>query len=261
MEPDDLRALQPLLVDPATSAVLMDFDGTLAPIVEDPAEARPLPGAAGVLLRLSQRFAVVGVVSGRPAEFLARHLSGAGPAVRLVGVYGFEWIEEGQVRRAAEVEAWVPAAAEVLAAARASAPEGVGVEDKGVSVTLHWRRAPSAGEWAREFAAHWAPRTGLILQPGRMAMEFRPPVDLDKGRVVESMARTCTAAFFAGDDAGDLAAFEALDRLEERGLRTLRLAVADEESPPELSASADMVVDGPRAALELLDHLAEAAGA
>ncbi len=261
MEGGDLGALNALLVDPSSSAVLTDFDGTLAPIVPDPDDARPLPGVPGVLARLSERFGVVGVISGRPARFLERHLAASGPAVRLVGVYGFEWIEDGIVRRAPEVEPWVPAASEVLAAARAEAPKGVGIEDKGASVTLHWRGTPAAGEWASEFAKRWAARTGLTLQPGRMAVEFRPPVDLDKGRVVERLARDCTAACFAGDDAGDLAAFAALDRLADAGLRAVRVAVADEESPPELSASADLVLGGPEEALELLDRLARAAGA
>lgn len=260
MQPEDLGALDALLLDPATSAVLTDFDGTLAPIVPDPEEARPLPDAPRVLERLSQRFGVVGVISGRPAAFLARHLGASGEAVRLVGVYGCEWIEDGHVRRAPEVEPWVAPAREVLDAARAEAPPGVGIEDKGASVTLHWRPAPQAGGWAWQFAERWAQRTGLVLQSGRMAVELRPPVDIDKGRVVERLARDCTAACFAGDDAGDLAAFEALDRLAEHGLRAVRMAVADEESPPELTESADLVVEGPEGALAVLDRLARSAG-
>lgn len=260
MELDERDALDALLVDPSTSAVLTDFDGTLAPIVPDPMDARPLPDAPRVLGLLAERFAVVGVISGRPAEFLARHLAASGPAVRLVGVYGCEWIEDGKVQRAPEVEPWVAAAKEVLAVARVEAPQGVGIEDKGASVTLHWRGKPEVGAWASEFAQRWASRTGLILQPGRMAIEFRPPVDLDKGSVVERLAGDCTAACFAGDDAGDVAAFGALDRLSERGMRTVRVAVADEESPPELSAAADLVVDGPEEALALLERLARAAG-
>lgn len=227
----------------------------------DPDTAEPLPEAADILARLSRRFAVVGVISGRPAAFLAERLSRSGGSVQLVGVYGSEWIEDGEVRRAPEVEPWVRVVSEILEAARAQAPEGVGVEDKGASVTLHWRAAPEAGAWASGFASTWAERTGMLLQPGRRAVEFRPPVGLDKGTVVERLASGCKAACFAGDDAGDLAAFEALDRLATSGTRTVRLAVADEESPPELSAAADMVVDGPREALALLGQLAAAAEA
>jgi trehalose 6-phosphate phosphatase len=257
----DLGALSALLVDPRSSAILTDFDGTLAPIVSDPDKAEPLPDAVEVLARLSMRFGVVAVVSGRPAEFLARHLGTSGPAVQLVGVYGCEWIEGGEVRRAAEVQPWTGPVAEVLAAARFEAPAGVGIEDKGASVTLHWRGVPEVAKWASAFATTWATRTGLTLQPGRMAIELRPPVDLDKGRVVERLTQRCTAACFVGDDSGDLVAFEALDRLAARGMRTVRVAVAAEESPPELGASADLVLAGPVEALAVLRQLAAAAGA
>jgi len=255
-----LGPLAVLLEEPALSAVLTDFDGTLAPIVADPAAAAPLPGACAVLRELSLHFAVVAVVSGRPAAFLADRLAAAGPAVRLFGVYGLEWIEDGAIRLAPEAEPWRAVAAEVVVAAREEfAGEAVGIEDKGASVTVHWRQAPGAGGRVRTFARTWARRTGLALQPGRRAVEFRPPVGIDKGAVVERLAHGCVAACFAGDDAGDLAAFAALDRLAAAGTRGVRLAVADEESPPELVAAADMVVHGPDEALRVLGTLAELA--
>jgi len=252
-----LGPLAVLLDDPGASAVLTDFDGTLAPIVMDPATAYPLPEAPGVLAALARRYAVVAVVSGRPAAFLAQRLAAAGPTVRLFGLYGLEWVEDGVVQRAREVEPWRGPAAEVVEAARAEFAEGaVGIEDKGASVTLHWRQAPEEGERAWAFARAWAQRTGLILQPGRMAVEFRPPVGIDKGAVVERLARGCAAACFAGDDAGDLAAFAALDRLAAAGTRAVRLAVTDEDTPPELVTAADMVARGPAEALDLLSALA-----
>jgi trehalose 6-phosphate phosphatase len=255
-----LGALGVLLEDPAHSAVLTDFDGTLAPIVADPDTTEPLAEAPGVLGALAERFAVVAVVSGRPAWFLAERLAGAGPSVRLFGVYGMEWIENGTVHHAPEVEQWRAPAAEVVAAARAEfAGSAVGIEDKGASVTVHWRRTPEAAPRVREFAPVWAKRTGLVLVPGRMAFEFRPPVGADKGTVVERLARGCVAACFAGDDVGDLAAFAALDRLAAEGTRAVRVAVADEESPPELIAAADVVVPGPVEALALLRRLASSA--
>ncbi len=237
--------------------MLTDFDGTLAPIVPDPATAYPLPDAPGVLAALTQTFAVVAVVSGRPASFLADRLAAAGPALRLYGAYGLEWVEDGTLHHAPEAEPWRAAVAEVVEAAESEfGGEAVGIEDKGCSVTVHWRQAPEQAGRAREFAHRWSRRTGLVLQPGRMAVEFRPPVDIDKGVVVERLARGCAAACFAGDDAGDLPAFAALDRLSVGGMRTVRIAVADEETPPELAAAADIVTAGPAEALALLQELA-----
>lgn len=247
-----------LLEDPAAGAVLCDFDGTLAAIVPDPDTARPLPQATSVLGALAARFGVVAVVSGRPVSFLAHHLGAVGPALLLYGGYGAEWLADGGLWRAPEVESWLPAVAEALAAARRQAPEGLGIEDKGYALTLHWRRVPETGPWARAFAEDWSARTGLALQPGRRAVELRPPVGPDKGTVVEHLGKGCRAACFAGDDAGDLAAFSALDRLAERGLCAVRLAVADAESPPELLERADVVVAGPEEALAVLGALAGA---
>jgi trehalose 6-phosphate phosphatase len=101
----------------------------------------------------------------------------------------------------------------------------------------------------------------MLLQPGRRALELRPPLLIDKGQVVEAVAGACSAACFAGDDAGDLPAFAALDRLARRGLDIVKVAVADEESPGELVAAADVVVAGPVEAVALLDALAAAAAA
>ena len=251
-----LGPLAVLLEDPATSAVLTDFDGTLSPIVPDPTTAYPLPEAPGVLGALARRFAVVAVVSGRPVSFLAERLAAAGPAVRLFGAYGLEWLEGGRVRRSPEAEPWRDAVAEVVRAARSEfAGEAVGIEDKGVSVTVHWRLAPDAEGRASAFAATWSGRTGLTPERGRMAVEFRPPVGIDKGAVVERLARGCGAACFVGDDSGDLAAFAALDRLALEGTRCVRVAVADDETPPELVAAADVVAGGPAEALSLLNAL------
>jgi trehalose 6-phosphate phosphatase len=256
-----LGPLAVLLTDPSTTALLTDFDGTLSPIVDDPDQARPLPAAVAVLARLSRHFGAVAIVSGRPVTFLATHLAGAGPAVRLFGVYGLETMVGDQVQVVPEAEAWLARTADVVAAARAEAPPGVGVEPKGAALALHWRRAPEAGPWAEAFGQRWAERSGLVLQPGRQALELRPPLDIDKGRVVEQVASGSSAAFYAGDDAGDLPAFAALDRLATSGTVVVKMAVADDESPPELVAQADVAVPGPAAALDLLSRLADAAAA
>jgi trehalose 6-phosphate phosphatase len=238
--------------------LLTDFDGTLAPIVDDPAAARPLPGVPALLGRLARRLAVVGVVSGRPATFLAERLSGTGDDVRLVGLYGMESVRAGVVRHLAEAEPWYAPAAHVAAAARAQAPLGAEVEAKGPMLTLHWRNAPDAERWALGFAAEWSRRTGLEAQPGRMSVELRPPLPVDKGTTVERLAAGCTTVAFAGDDTGDLAAFAALASLGDRGARVIRVAVDDPESPSELVAGADLVVPGPAAFVALLDRLATA---
>ncbi len=239
----------------------MDYDGTLAPIVADPAAARPPPGLAGLLTRLASRMAVVAVISGRPVSFLVEAL--AAPAgVRLFGLYGMEEATpDGSVRVVAAAEPWRPVVADVAERALAGAPTGVEVERKGLTVTLHWRRHPEGHGWAEAFGAGQAHRSGLVIQPGRMALELRPPVAIDKGTVVRRLAWGCRAAAYVGDDAGDLPAFAALGALAAEGMAVARVAVADPEGPAALAAAADVVLADPAEVIGLLTALAHAVGA
>jgi len=241
----------PFLEAPSRSAVLTDFDGTLAPIVDDPSAAVPLPGVGEVLGRLSRRYAVAGVVSGRPVAYLVDRL---GPSLSLSGVYGLERWRNGARQRVEEVERWRPVLAGAVA--RAQAELGPVVEDKGLSLTLHFRTCPERGEEMRAWAAAQADRHGLGVNEARASVELHPPVGIDKGTEVEALAQGMEAACFLGDDLGDVAAFVALDRLAATGVHTVRVAVSSDEVPPELLERADWDVDGPAGALELLEALA-----
>ena len=259
--PDPLsRLLAPFVDDPARAAVITDFDGTLAAIVDRPEDARPLPGAAALLARLATRFGRVGVVSGRPAAFLRTHVGG--PSVRLVGLYGLEWVDGDRIATHPAAEPWRAVVDEVVARAGAHGPEGVLVEHKPLSVTFHYRQRPDLEQDARSWSEAEAARTGLVLHPARMSFELRPPVDRDKGSAVADEAHGMRAACFLGDDRGDLPAFDALDRMAAADrCAVLRVGVRSPEAPGELLERADVVVDGPHGALALLERLADEAGA
>lgn len=251
-----LAALRPLAEHALHGAVLVDFDGSLAPIVDDPDAARPLPAARDALGELVGRVARIGVVSGRPAGFLAAALGVDG--VTYVGHYGLERVEEGRVVTDPRVAPFVEAVAGVAAAADREL-RGVRVERKGaVSVALHWRGDPGLGAPVRAWAEPAAAAAGLELHPGRMVIELRPPLPVDKGTVVEELCDGMTAACFAGDDAGDLAAFAALDRLRAAGRleHVVRIAVRSAEEPASLVASSDAQVDGPAGLARELRELA-----
>jgi trehalose 6-phosphate phosphatase len=252
----DRRSVVDALRDrPAQSALFFDFDGTLAPIVDDPDQARPLPGVPALLGGLARSYGLVAVVSGRPARFLTRVL-GRPARVALIGLYGMEEVAaDGSVIESPDAERWRPVVATVTADARRTAPVGLGIEDKGLSVTLHWRADPGAEGWARQFADRVVAGQGLAAQPGRMALELRPPLSTDKGTVVEGLGRGWAVVACFGDDLGDLAAFAALDRLAAAGARVVAVAVADAESPAAVLAAADLVVDGPEGAVSLLGQL------
>ena len=155
-------------------------------------------------------------------------------------------------------EPWIAPIAAAADAAEAALP-GLLVERKGnLCVTIHFRTAPDRADEARAVADDLARRYGIDApQRGRMAVELRPPVPVDKGTVVEELTEGATVAAFAGDDAGDLPAFAALVDLVRAGTLAhgVRIGVASAEAPAEILA-ADVVVDGPPALAELLGALA-----
>ncbi len=151
--------------------------------------------------------------------------------------------------------------------ARAEAPEGVYVEPKGLTVTLHWRGAPERKDWVLAFAERQHAQHGLAVHEGRHERELRPPVQVDKGTVVRTLvaehAGQLGAVAVFGDDMGDLPAFAAVRELtapDGRPLAHVRVAAVDAESPREVAEHADLTVRGAAGAVELLRALADAAG-
>lgn len=266
--------------------MFVDFDGTLAPIVDDPDAARPEAGVAELLARLADRFAKVAVVSGRPVAYLADNLAGAGTrssastrpgagrgagfgATELVGLYGLERVLPGatDIQVAPQAEGWrqavegVASEADRLVSSAPSELAGLGVERKGLTVTLHYRKAPALAGWVESFAAQQAASTGLVPHPGKMSVELRPPIETDKGTVVAALAEGLNAVCYFGDDLGDLPAFEVLADLRREGVQTLAVAVRSgsgsaEETPPAVLEAADVVVEGTEGAISLLRELA-----
>jgi len=265
------NALELLAEVPGRTGLCCDFDGTIAPMVVDPQAARALPGALEALHSLSRELAVVAAVSGRSAEFLADRLELAshGSALRAIGLHGLEErFADGTVRRRAEVSAWRP----TIEAARdelvAALPSGVRVEDKGYGITAHWRSIDASGPELEAIAARStqviravATEHGLLPRSGKASIELALPLGVDKGTVVTELCGNLDTACYIGDDAGDLFAFHALDELAATsGLRVLKLTVAGDEVPPEMLEQADLVFDGPRAAVGFLVELARRLG-
>ena len=246
---------------PGSSVLLLDFDGSLAPIVADPAVAAAPADTLAVIERLAAGLLVVGIVSGRPLEFLARSVPIA--RVELIGQYGLERRVDGHT-------VVVPAALEYRDAIAAAADEAerrwpeLLVERKGeIAVTVHWRAVGAAGESIAPDIEALAARLGLAVHPTRMARELRPPIAVDKGTGVRALldaAPAATRAAFAGDDRGDLPAFDAFDALEAGGRleRAVRIAVRSDEVPRELLERADVIVDGPAGLLAWMRELADA---
>ncbi|WP_406138679.1 trehalose-phosphatase [Streptomyces sp. NBC_01089] len=261
--------LAAFLARPRKAVVALDFDGTLADIVPDPEQARAHPGTVPALVALAPVIASVAVVTGRPADVAVRYGGFAGVAglehLVVLGHYGAErWdAATGTVDAPAPHPGVAAARAELPALLDAeSAGHGTWIEEKGGrAVAVHTRRAAdpeAAFDALRAPLAALAARHGLIVEPGRMVLELRPP-GVDKGVALTAYVREsgAGAVLYAGDDLGDLPAYDAVDALRAQGVPGLLVCSGGDEVP-ELAARADLVVPGPGAVVALLAALADA---
>ncbi|MFI9806559.1 trehalose-phosphatase [Streptomyces sp. NPDC052301] len=258
--------LAALLAKPSTAVVGLDFDGTLAPIVADPEQARAHPEAVPALAALAPKVASVAVITGRPAGVAVRHGGFAGvPGLEHLTVLGHYGAEHWD---AVTGTVTAPAPHPGVAAVRAELPglldrvgawHGTWIEEKGRAVAVHTRRADdpqAAFEALRQPLTDLAGRHGLIVEPGRMVLELRPP-GMDKGVALSEYVRDTGAesVLYAGDDLGDLPAFAAVDKLRSEGVPGL-LVCSGSTEVTELAERADVVVDGPAGVVRLLRTLA-----
>jgi trehalose 6-phosphate phosphatase len=241
------RVVKELTARAPRAGVFLDVDGTLAPIVARPELAQVLPEIGPTLARLAGGLEVVAVISGRPSQQVRALVDVDG--VVIVGTHGLE--DE------------LPMSAEVLEEIEAAAAAvGAWVEPKGAAAAVHFRALedPEAAE-AASTAPLAAIATGndLEIVPGKRILELTPAGRPRKGGAVERIARErgLEAVLFAGDDVGDLDAFAALARLRAVGLWTCGVVARGVDTPPEVEAAADAVVNGPSGTAALLASIAD----
>jgi len=228
-----------LAAEPRLAAIMLDVDGTLAPIVEQPGAARVPEETRHELARLVSRYALVACVSGRTGTEVER----------LVGVPGVAIVGEHGLQLAPEARRWGERIADFATGIDWPA------ERKPLSVSFHFRRADDEAA-ARAYLTRVeaaAREQGFVPRWGRMVLEVRPPVEADKGTAVAALLGRAGVerALYAGDDTTDVDAFAALDGLD----LGMKIAVGSAEAPPALLAAADLVVAGPDGLLAVLRTL------
>lgn len=263
-------AVEPLRADPVRAAVLLDVDGTLAPIVRHADDAHVPEPTRGPLIAIARRYGLVACVSGRQAA-VARRIVALG-SISYVGNHGAELLRGGatEVEPDAEMDAWAARVREFAGGAWSDELRRLRVryEDKDAIVGLHWRGAPDeeAAEAAVRDVAARAEEEGLATHWGRKVLEVRPPVEMHKGKGIERLLRTYGAdirtAVYVGDDRTDLDAFSTLRALRDEGRldHVLCAGVRHDEMPEALRDEADLLVEGTLGVRELLQALAEDAG-
>ena len=243
--------LQRIRTVPASSAILLDVDGTLAPIVAHPDLSAVPSDTLAVIAALVERYALVGCVSGRRALDAARLVPVAG--VHFAGNHGLELLVDGEVQLAGGVEEWLPDLRTASAAIEPIVAEAGGwIEDKGASLTVHFREAPDPTAARALLELRAIPllnAVGLVSRWGRMSLEARPPLPVDKGSAIEELLLGRPGvhrSLYAGDDRTDLDGFAVVD---------VKVAVRSDETPAELLDAADVVVEGTEGLVELLASL------
>jgi len=245
------QALEPLRADPAHAAVLLDIDGTLAPIVRHAEDAHVNEATRALLIEISKRYGLVGCISGRRAA-TARRIVAIG-SISYVGNHGGELLRAGAstVELLPEVDGFSERIRQFSLAAYTS-------EHEHSIAAFHWRGAPdedAAAKAVREIASR-AEDEGLAVHWGRKVLEVRPPVTLHKGIGVNALldGQPIQTAMYAGDDSTDLDAFNALRQRSE--LRcVVCVAISSREAPAQLTEQADLIVDDQSSVRELLQAL------
>lgn len=253
----------------ARSVVGLDFDGVLSPIVDDPAEAHIHPDARAVLVDLAEVVRAIAVITGRPArqalalgdlDVVGGEIGDHGKELFVFGQYGNErWSStRRRVVSPRPPQGLSTFQRELPRLLRGADAGEAHVEEKGLAVAVHTRRLPEPAAARDRLLApmrELAERHGLALEPGRNVIEVRSP-GMSKGHAVRTLVSEQEAGgfLFAGDDLGDLDAFDAVEELRGQGMPTLLVcSLSDEESA--LADRADVLVDGPEGVLALLRRL------
>jgi trehalose 6-phosphate phosphatase len=258
------EAIAPLRADPGRAAVLLDVDGTLAPIVRHAEDAHVPEPTRTELIKVAKRYGLVACVSGRRAA-TARRIVSLG-SITYVGNHGAEVLRGGAstLELDPEVQPWVEPVRRFAREVWSDRLHRLRVrfEDKDAIVGFHWRGAPdeAAAEAVLRDVAARAEQEGLVTHWGRKVLEIRPPVPLSKGHGITRLldGADLDAGLYVGDDRTDLDAFAGLRDLVSEGRldSAVCVGVRSEETPAELEAQADVLVDGPPGVRALLAALA-----
>ena len=243
--------LEPLVEHAPDALLVLDFDGTISAIVDHPADAVAVEGVIDTLGALSQ-FLRVAFITGRPVDWLVERTAPlADRGVEFIGLHGHERLRGSNIVPHAESGKWRAPIDSMLERARASAPEDVVIERKGLALSLHYRTSPSAEQWIRGFCDEAVRETGLVAHDTRYSVELRPPVELDKGDAMRELLAEHsprTVAFF-GDDLVDIPAVQAM---RSAGIPSAAVFIDSPEGPRAFAEIADLVLPSPAEAAAAL---------
>jgi trehalose 6-phosphate phosphatase len=225
-----------------------DLDGTLSPIAITPEAAQISPRNRQYLAELQNRVTLVAIISGRRADNLQKSVGL--PGLVYVGNHGLERWEDGGIKIATEAKPYLSAIHAAEKDLMKIDGKGLRVEEKGPTLSFHYRQVENPIAFARNIApqlAEIAEKRKLELFTGKMVFEFRPPVHIDKGSVIQQLVSEykLQSALFLGDDVSDFSALRMVRNLREQKVcDAWGIGVQSREAPEALAETADFLADG-----------------
>lgn len=259
---DATETLLAPLITSERVGLITDMDGTLAPIVPNPEDAYPTDRSKELLAHLRDHLTLVAAVSGRAVADLHARLDL--PGLVYSGNHGLERWENNAVAVAPLVRDYTDALQHAKIAVEAIAPEGVMVEDKGATLSVHYRNAAVPAEINLLFEPKLrdiADKHNLRLFSGRKVFELRPPLDIDKGTVFKQLVEEyeLDAAVYIGDDTTDADALKMAGQLRDDGIcHAVGVGVQSDDTPSVVLISADCLAEGVEGVEDFLDWLLKA---
>jgi trehalose 6-phosphate phosphatase len=245
--------------------LISDVDGTLSPIVDKPDDAQVTPRNLELLSKLKNKLALVALISGRAAQDLSQRVGL--PGIVYIGNHGLERWDEGKTIYSPDALPYLDAVENAYQEMKTVKSPGLFLENKSISISLHYRQSPSPEKFAHEFhplLENIATNFGLSLSEGRKVFEFKPPLQIDKGIALRELVTESKldAAIYLGDDTTDIAALNMVKQLRSEGIcDAWGIAVQSEEGPAQLEGAADWLASGVADVEEFLNWLLSAANA
>jgi trehalose 6-phosphate phosphatase len=262
---DAIPGLLKPIVDLPRLGLISDMDGTLSPIVDVPADARPTPRNRELLRALQTQLPIVALVSGRAAADLQQRVNL--PGLIYIGNHGLERWQDDRVITAPEALQFRPQLESALDEIRSHLIPDMRIEDKGATLSVHYRQTADPESAARDFQPlldSLAARHNLRLYQGRMVFELRPPIEMHKGTAFRQLVTEyqLDAALYLGDDTTDVDALRMAQQLrQDQSCYALGIAVESPDMPPAVGQNADLSVQGVSGVESFLSWLLQARSA
>ena len=250
------------VVDVPRLGLMVDFDGTLAPIAPTPDQAVISPAALDALQRIVPAIDLVCVVSGRALADLATRVDL--PGATFVGNHGVEFYDDRGLRVEPGADAYRETVDGVLEHLRSRVDDpAIAWQRKSLGASVHYRLTHNPESVARRLEAALSEAPGVDRLEsfwGKMVLEIVAPLGLDKGHAVRKLARerSLDSVLFLGDDTTDAAGMAAVRELRQAGiLRGAAIAVLHDDTPEVVLRAADYALPGIAGVERLLAWLAD----